>query len=424
MPGSCGVCDDAGMSASTSANTTPTDRRVSARVGAIAESATLAVDAKAKALKAAGRPVIGFGAGEPDFNTPDYIVEAAIAACREPKNHRYTPAGGLPELKAAIAAKTLRDSGYQVEASQVLVTNGGKQAIYEAFAAILDPGDEVIVPAPYWTTYPESIQLAGGVAVEVVADETTDYKVSVEQLEAARTQRTKVVLFVSPSNPTGSVYTQSEAEAIGRWALEHGLWVLTDEIYEHLVYGDATFTSLPALLPELADKCIVVNGVAKTYAMTGWRVGWLIGPKDVVAAATNLQSHATSNVSNVAQQAALAAVSGDLTAVDEMRKAFDRRRQTIVRMLNEIDGVVCPEPEGAFYVYPSVKGLLGKEIRGRRPQTSAELAALILDEAEVAVVPGEAFGTPGYLRLSYALGDADLAEGAARMQKLLGEARD
>ncbi|WP_035800785.1 pyridoxal phosphate-dependent aminotransferase [Kitasatospora mediocidica] len=412
------------MSASTPANTTPSDRRVSARVGAIAESATLAVDAKAKALKAAGRPVIGFGAGEPDFPTPDYIVEAAVAACREPKNHRYTPAGGLPELKAAIVAKTLRDSGYRVEPSQVLVTNGGKQAIYEAFAAILDPGDEVIVPAPYWTTYPESIQLAGGVAVEVVADETTGYKVTVEQLEAARTERTKVVLFVSPSNPTGAVYSQAEAEAIGRWALEHGLWVLTDEIYEHLVYGDATFTSLPALLPELADKCIVVNGVAKTYAMTGWRVGWLIGPKDVVAAATNLQSHATSNVSNVAQQAALSAVSGDLTAVDEMRTAFDRRRQTIVRMLNEIDGVLCPEPEGAFYVYPSVKGLLGKEIRGRRPKTSAELATLILDEAEVAVVPGEAFGTPGYLRLSYALGDADLAEGAARMQKLLGEARD
>ncbi len=424
MPGSGGVCDDAGMSASTPANTTPSDRRVSARVGAIAESATLAVDAKAKALKAAGRPVIGFGAGEPDFPTPDYIVEAAVAACREPKNHRYTPAGGLPELKAAIVAKTLRDSGYRVEPSQVLVTNGGKQAIYEAFAAILDPGDEVIVPAPYWTTYPESIQLAGGVAVEVVADETTGYKVTVEQLEAARTERTKVVLFVSPSNPTGAVYSQAEAEAIGRWALEHGLWVLTDEIYEHLVYGDATFTSLPALLPELADKCIVVNGVAKTYAMTGWRVGWLIGPKDVVAAATNLQSHATSNVSNVAQQAALSAVSGDLTAVDEMRTAFDRRRQTIVRMLNEIDGVLCPEPEGAFYVYPSVKGLLGKEIRGRRPKTSAELATLILDEAEVAVVPGEAFGTPGYLRLSYALGDADLAEGAARMQKLLGEARD
>ncbi|MFJ4669965.1 pyridoxal phosphate-dependent aminotransferase [Kitasatospora purpeofusca] len=401
----------------------PADRRVSARIGAIAESATLAVDAKAKALKAAGRPVIGFGAGEPDFPTPDYIVEAAVEACRDPRNHRYTPAGGLPELKEAIAAKTLRDSGYAVDASQVLVTNGGKQAIYEAFAAILDPGDEVIVPAPYWTTYPESIQLAGGVPVEVVTDETTGYKVSVEQLEAARTENTKVVLFVSPSNPTGAVYTRAEAEEIGRWALEHGLWVLTDEIYEHLVYGDAEFVSLPALLPELADRTIVVNGVAKTYAMTGWRVGWVIGPKDVVKAATNLQSHATSNVSNVAQRAALAAVAGDLSAVHEMRTAFDRRRRTIVRMLNEIDGVLCPEPEGAFYVYPSVKALLGKEIRGQRPQTSAELASLILDEVEVAVVPGEAFGTPGYLRLSYALGDADLAEGVGRIQKLLAEAR-
>ena len=399
----------------------PADRRVSARVGAIAESATLAVDAKAKALKAAGRPVIGFGAGEPDFPTPGYIVDAAVAACRDPKNHRYTPAGGLPELKSAIAAKTLRDSGWAVEASQVLVTNGGKQAIYEAFAAILDPGDEVIVPAPYWTTYPESIQLAGGVAVEVVADETTGYKVSVEQLEAARTENTKVLLFVSPSNPTGAVYTRAEVEAVGRWAAEHGLWVLTDEIYEHLVYGDAEFVSLPVAVPELADKCIVVNGVAKTYAMTGWRVGWVIGPQDVIKAATNLQSHATSNVSNVAQVAALAAVSGDLSAVDEMRVAFDRRRQTIVRMLNEIPGVVCPVPEGAFYAYPSVKGLLGKELRGKRPQSSAELASLILDEVEVAVVPGEAFGTPGYLRLSYALGDEDLVEGVSRLQKLLGE---
>ncbi|WP_037605748.1 pyridoxal phosphate-dependent aminotransferase [Streptacidiphilus rugosus] len=404
------------------ASTRPADRRVSARIGAIAESATLAVDAKAKALKAAGRPVIGFGAGEPDFPTPDYIVEEAVAACRDPKNHRYTPAGGLPELKAAIAAKTLRDSGWAVDASQVLVTNGGKQAIYEAFAALLDPSDEVIVPAPYWTTYPESIQLAGGVTVEVVADETTGYKVSVEQLEAARTERTKMLLFVSPSNPTGAVYTRAEVEAVGRWAAEHGLWVLTDEIYEHLVYGDAEFVSLPVAVPELADKCVVVNGVAKTYAMTGWRVGWVIGPGDVIKAATNLQSHATSNVSNVAQRAALAAIAGDLSAVDEMKVAFDRRRRTIVRMLNEIPGVVCPEPEGAFYAYPSVKGLLGKEIRGRRPATSAELAALILDEAEVAVVPGEAFGTPGYLRLSYALGDADLVEGVTRLQKLLAEA--
>ncbi|MFH8789693.1 pyridoxal phosphate-dependent aminotransferase [Streptomyces roseoverticillatus] len=401
----------------------PTERRVSTRVGSISESATLAVDAKAKALKAAGRPVIGFGAGEPDFPTPGYIVEAAMEACRDPKNHRYTPAGGLPELKAAIAAKTLRDSGYQVEASQVLVTNGGKQAIYEAFAAILDPGDEVIVPAPYWTTYPESIRLAGGVPVEVVADETTGYRVSVEQLEAARTERTKVLLFVSPSNPTGAVYSREQVEAVGRWAAEHGLWVLTDEIYEHLVYGDAEFSSLPVVVPELRDKCIVVNGVAKTYAMTGWRVGWVIAPQDVIKAATNLQSHATSNVSNVAQRAAIAAVSGDLSAVDEMKTAFDRRRQTIVRMLNEIDGVLCPEPEGAFYAYPSVKELLGKEIRGKRPATSVELAALILEEVEVAVVPGEAFGTPGYLRLSYALGDEDLVEGVSRIQKLLAEAK-
>ncbi|MBC3987024.1 pyridoxal phosphate-dependent aminotransferase [Streptomyces sp. AC536] len=411
------------MTAATPQETAPTDRRVSTRVGSISESATLAVDAKAKALKAAGRPVIGFGAGEPDFPTPDYIVEAAVEACRDPKNHRYTPAGGLPELKAAIAAKTLRDSGYEVEASQVLITNGGKQAIYEAFAAILDPGDEVIVPAPYWTTYPESIRLAGGVPVPVVADETTGYRVSVEQLEAARTDRTKVVLFVSPSNPTGAVYSREQVEAVGRWAVEHGLWVLTDEIYEHLVYGDAEFHSLPVVVPELRDKCVVVNGVAKTYAMTGWRVGWVVGPKDVVKAATNLQSHATSNVSNVAQRAALAAVSGELDAVAAMREAFDRRRKTIVRMLNEIEGVECPVPEGAFYAYPSVKGLLGKEIRGRRPATSVELAELILEEVEVAVVPGEAFGTPGYLRLSYALGDEDLAEGVGRMQKLLAEAR-
>ena len=397
--------------------------RISRRIGAIAESATLAVDAKAKALKAAGRPVIGFGAGEPDFPTPGYIVEAAAEACRNPKYHRYTPAAGLPELRAAIAAKTVRDSKVSFEPSQILVTNGGKQAIYNAFAALLDPGDEVVAPTPYWTTYPESIRLAGGVPVEVLADEGTGYLVSVEQLEAARTPRTKVLLFVSPSNPTGAVYPPEQVAEIGRWAHEHGLWVLTDEIYEHLVYGTAEFVSILAAAPELAERCVVVNGVAKTYAMTGWRVGWLAGPADVVKAAANLQSHATSNVSNVSQVAALAAVSGDLAAVAEMRAAFDRRRQTIVRMLNEIDGVHCPEPQGAFYAYPSVKGLLGKEIRGHTVRTSAELAALVLDEVEVAVVPGEAFGPSGYLRMSYALGDADLAEGVTRMQKLLAEAK-
>jgi aspartate aminotransferase len=396
--------------------------RISARIAAISESATLAVDAKAKALKAAGRPVIGFGAGEPDFPTPDYIVEAAVEACRTPRFHKYTPAGGLPELKAAIADKTRRDSGFEAEASQVLITNGGKQAVYEGFAALLDPGDEVLVPTPYWTTYPESIKLAGGVPVDVVADETTGYLVTVDQLEAARTDRTKVLLFVSPSNPTGAVYSREQVAEIGRWAAEHGLWVVTDEIYEHLVYGDAEFSSMPVVVPELADRTLILNGVAKTYAMTGWRVGWMIGPKDVVKAATNLQSHATSNVANVSQAAALAAVSGDLSAVARMREAFDRRRQTMVRLLNDIPGVLCPEPEGAFYAYPSVKELLGKEIRGKRPQTSVELAALILEEAEVALVPGEAFGTPGYFRLSYALGDEDLAEGVGRVAKLLSEA--
>ncbi len=396
--------------------------RISARISAISESATLAVDAKAKAMKADGRPVIGFGAGEPDFPTPDYIVAAAVEACGNPRFHKYTPAGGLPELKQAIADKTRRDSGLEVEASQVLVTNGGKQAVYEAFATLLDPGDEVLVVAPYWTTYPEAVKLAGGVQVDVVTDETTGYLASVEQLEAARTDRTKVLLFVSPSNPTGAVYSPEQVGEIGRWAAGHGLWVVTDEIYEHLVYGEATFTSIATAVPELRDRVVILNGVAKTYAMTGWRVGWMIGPKDVIKAATNLQSHATSNVSNVAQAAALAAVTGDLSAVAAMREAFDRRRQTMVRMLNDIPGVVCPEPFGAFYVYPSIKGVLGKEIRGRRPATSAELAELILEEAEVALVPGEAFGTPGYFRLSYALGDDDLVEGVSRIAKLLAEA--
>ena len=396
--------------------------RLSRRIGAISESATLAVDAKAKALVAAGQPVIGFGAGEPDFPTPDYIVQAAREACGEARWHRYTPAGGLPALKEAIAAKTLRDSGWQIGADQVLVTNGGKQALYNAFAALLDPGDEAILPAPYWTTYPESIALAGGKPVIVQTDETTGYRASVQQLEAARTDKTKMLVFVSPSNPTGAVYSPAEVEAIGRWALEHGLWVVTDEIYEHLVYGDAQFSSMPVLVPELSDQCVVVNGVAKTYAMTGWRVGWIAGPKDIVKAATNLQSHATSNVANVSQVAALAAVSGNLDAVEEMKVAFDRRRLLIVDMLDAIPGVACPMPEGAFYAYPSVKELLGKTIRGTTPRTSTELAALILDEAQVAVVPGEAFGTPGYLRLSYATSDENITEGITRLAALLGEA--
>ena len=397
--------------------------RISRRIAAIAESATLAVDAKAKALKAAGRPVIGFGAGEPDFPTPDYIVKAAQDAASKPANHRYSPTPGLPELRDAIVAKTLRDSNYVITADQVLVTNGGKQAVYQAFASIVDPGDEVILPAPYWTTYPECIKLAGGIAVEVFADETQNYCVSVDQLEAARTDKTKVLLFCSPSNPTGSVYSPEQVKEIGQWALKHGIWVITDEIYEHLRYDGASAPSLPVIVPELADTTIILNGVAKTYAMTGWRVGWMIGPKDVIKAATNLQSHLSSNVANISQRAAIAALTGDLTAVHEMGVAFDRRRKLIVKMLNEIPGVQCPTPTGAFYVYPSVKGVLGKEIRGKKPQTSAELATLILDEVEVAAVPGEAFGPSGYLRFSYALGDDDIVEGITRVAKLLSEAK-
>jgi aspartate aminotransferase len=390
----------------------------------VAPSATLAVDAKAKALQAAGEHVIGFGAGEPDFPTPAFIVEAAVQACRDPANHRYTPTGGIPALREAIAAKTLRDSNYAVTPQQVLVTNGGKQAIANAFAVLCDPGDEVLVLAPYWTTYPESIVLAGGVPVIVSSDESTGFRSSVEDLEAAVTPRTKALLFVSPSNPTGAVYSADEITAIGRWAVDRGLWVLTDEIYEHLVYGGAEFHSMPVLVPELADRCLVVNGVAKTYAMTGWRVGWMLGPVDAVTAATNIQSHETSNVSNVAQRAALAALSGGLADVEMMREAFDRRRQTIYRMLNEIDGVVCVEPEGAFYAFPSVKGLLGKSLRGQRASSSADLAELCINEAKVAVVPGEAFGAPGYFRMSYALGDVDLVEGVSRMARFFAEAKD
>ena len=396
--------------------------RVSKRIAAIAESATLAVDSKAKALKAAGRPVIGFGAGEPDFPTPDYIVNAAIEAAKIPANHRYTPTPGLPELREAIVKKTKRDSNYEITADQVLVTNGGKQAVYQSFASILDPGDEVLLPSPYWTTYPECIKLAGGISVEVFADETQNYLVSVEQLEKALTPKTKVLLFCSPSNPTGSVYSADQVKAIGQWAYNKGLWVITDEIYEHLLYDGATAPSICVLVPELADRTIILNGVAKTYAMTGWRVGWMIGPKDVIKAATNLQSHLSSNVSNVSQRAAIAALSGDLSAVHKMGEAFDRRRKLIVKLLNEIPGVSCPTPTGAFYVYPSVKGVLGKEIRGKRPTTSAELATLILEEVEVAAVPGEAFGPSGYLRFSYALGDEDIVEGIGRVNKLLSEA--
>ncbi|MDJ0334289.1 pyridoxal phosphate-dependent aminotransferase [Salinibacterium sp. G-O1] len=397
-----------------------TQTRISRRIAAIAESATLKVDAKAKALQAEGRPVISYAAGEPDFATPSNIVDAASRAVLDPKNYRYTPAAGLPELREAIAAKTLRDSGWDVSASQVIVTNGGKQAVYQSFATLLDPGDEVLLPAPYWTTYPEAIQLAGGVPVDVFAGADQNYLVTVEQLEAARTDRTKVLLFVSPSNPTGAVYSPEQTRAIGEWALEHGLWVISDEIYQNLVYDGVRAVSVVEAVPALADRTILVNGVAKSYAMTGWRLGWMVGPADAIKAASNLQSHLSSNVSNISQRAAIEALTGPQDQIEVMRQSFDRRRKLIVSELNKIDGLVCPNPEGAFYVYPDVTGLLGREWGGVTPTTSLELADLILDQAEVAVVPGEAFGPSGYLRLSYALGDEALLEGVQRLQKLFG----
>jgi aspartate aminotransferase len=401
----------------------PPTTRIAARIAAITESATLAVDAKAKALKAAGEPVIGFGAGEPDFPTPAHIVEAAVEACRNPRYHKYTPAAGLPDLREAVAAKTKRDSGYDVAGAQVLITNGGKHAVYNTFASLIDPGDEVLLPAPYWTTYPEPIRLAGGVPVVLPTDEGSGFRVSVDQLDAALSERTKVLMFVSPSNPTGAVYPRHEVEAIGQWAAQRGIWVVTDEIYEHLTYGDNEFSSLPALVPDIAERCVVLNGVAKTYAMTGWRVGWMIGPLDVVKAAANLQSHATSNVANVSQVAALAAVAGDLDAVAEMRVAFERRGRTMHRLLSGIPDVAVLEPQGAFYAFPNLSAYLGRTIQGHTPTTTVELCGVLLDRARVAVVPGEAFGAPGYGRLSFALGDDDLGEGCQRIADLLADAR-
>ena len=398
--------------------------RLSARIAAIAESATLKVDAKAKALQAEGRPVISYAAGEPDFPTPEHIVEAALAAVRDPRNHRYTPAAGLPDLREAIAQKTLRDSGLEVGAGQVVVTNGGKQAVYQAFQVLLDDGDEVLVPTPYWTTYPEAIKLAGGRQVDVFAGADQGYLVTVDQLEAARTDRTKVLLFVSPSNPTGAVYSADQVREIGEWALEHGIWIVADEIYQNLTYADdpdgvpPRAVSVVEAVPELANQTILVNGVAKTYAMTGWRLGWMVGPSDVIKGAANLQSHLSSNVSNISQRAAIAALTGPQDAVEEMRRAFDRRRRTIVAELSKIEGVRVPVPQGAFYVYPDVTGLLGREWGGITPTTSLELADLMLEQAEVAAVPGEAFGPSGFLRFSYALGDAPLLEGVQRLQKL------
>jgi aspartate aminotransferase len=395
------------------------DSRISKRISAIAESATLKVDSKAKALIANGRPVISYAAGEPDFPTPAHIVEAAAIAVRDPKNHRYTPAAGLPELKEAIVQKTLEDSGTKITPSQVIVTNGGKQAVYQAFQVILDDGDEVLVPAPYWTTYPEAIKLAGGKQVDVFAGSDQGYKVTVEQLEAAYTPKTKALLICSPSNPTGAVFSKQELTDIGNWvATKPNLWVISDEIYQNVVYDGIRAYSITELVPQIQDRTIMVNGVAKSYAMTGWRLGWMIAPDDAAKAAGNLQSHLTSNVSNISQRAAIAAITGDQEPIQKMLAAFDRRRKLAVAELNKIPGMMTPNPEGAFYVYPDVSGLLGKTWAGKQITSSLELADMILEQAEVALVPGEAFGPSGYLRMSYALSDDQLLEGIQRMQKL------
>jgi aspartate/methionine/tyrosine aminotransferase len=392
---------------------------ISRRALAVEPSATLAITAQANQLRAQGKPVIGFGAGEPDFPTPPAIVDAAIAAARDPKSHRYSPAAGQPALRQAIASKTMRDSSFEIDPSQVVVTNGGKQAVYLTCQTLLDPGDEVLLPTPYWVTYPEAITLAGAVPVMVPTDESSNFAVSIDGLDAAVTERTKMLIFVSPSNPTGAVYTAEQIKRIGEWAAQRGIWVMTDEIYEHLVYGESVFHSMPVLVPEIADRCIVVNGVAKTYAMTGWRVGWMLAPPEVASGATRIQSHLSSNVNNVAQAAALEAVAGSLDAVDVMRTAFNRRRGTMHGMLNEIDGISCREPQGAFYAFPNMNGLLGRKLGRSTARTTMELGALLLEEVNVAIVPGEAFGAPGYARFSFALSDDDLVEGISRIADLV-----
>ncbi len=392
---------------------------LTSRIDAIEESPTLAITARAKALRAQGLPVIGFGAGEPDFPTPDNVVAAAQRAAADPSNHRYSPTAGLGALREAIAQRAGRISGIDVGADQVVVANGGKHALYNAFMALVAPGDEILVPAPYWVSYPEQIRLCGGVPVAVPTDTSTGFRASVDQLEAQRTQRTTGLVFVSPSNPTGAVYDPDEIAEIGRWAHTHGLWVITDEIYSELVYGDASFASMAALVPEARDRVVVADGVAKSYAMTGWRVGWTISPREMASGINRLQSHLTSNVANVAQAAALEALTGPQDSVNEMRGAFDRRRRLAVDALGAIEGVDVVEPGGAFYVFPSFQAHLGRTIAGRRVTTTLDLAEVLLEQGQVALVPGEGFGAPGYARISYAMADDDLTEGIGRIRAVL-----
>ncbi|MFC4049854.1 pyridoxal phosphate-dependent aminotransferase [Actinomadura syzygii] len=392
---------------------------LSERAGAIAGSATMAVSARAAELRAAGNRVVSFGAGEPDFPTPGHIVEAAQRACADPVNHRYTSSAGLAELRRAVAESVLADTGLAIDKTDVLVTNGAKQAVYLACMVLLNPGDEALVPSPYWTTYPEAVRLTGATPVPVRSDPARDYKVTPEALDAHLTPRTKVLLFGSPANPTGTVYTPEEIRAIGDWAAQRGIWVISDEIYQHLLYDGAVAASMPVAAPGVRDQCIVIGGVSKTYAMTGWRVGWLYGPAGAVKAAVNLQSHMSSNVSNVAQAAAMAALRAGRPGFEDVLASYDRRRHLMVDILQGIRGVDCPTPTGAFYCFPSVKRLLTRSILGHSFASTAELATFVLDRVSVALLPGEAFGAPGCLRLSYALDDQSLQTGLERLQRLL-----
>lgn len=374
----------------------------------------MAISNRARELRAEGKDVISFGAGEPDFPTPEHIVAAAARAAHDPANHRYTANPGLPPLRKAVAEYTASYSGVQVDPSEVVITNGAKQAVFQTFAALIDPGDEVLLPSPYWVTYPAGLELSGGVPVTVPSGPDTGFKVTVDDLEAARTDRTVALVFVSPSNPTGVVYSEEEAAEIGKWARDNDIWVIADEIYQRLVYTTDVAPSIVAATPRL-ENWMIINGVAKSYAMTGWRVGWMIGPQDIIDAAARHQSHATSNVANVSQQAALAALTGDQATVEEMRVAFDSRRKLMYSMVTAIPGVECVEPDGAFYVFPDVSGVLGG-----RFDTSAALAEGILEEAGVAVVPGESFGAPGFLRFSYALGEDEIRRGVERIAAMIG----
>ena len=381
----------------------------------IKPSGTMAISNKSRELKSQGKPVIGFGAGEPDFPSPDYVVDAAIKAAADPKNHKYSPAAGLESLRQIIAKTTKDYSGFEINSDNVIVSNGGKQSILTAFLSILDPGDEVIIPAPYWTTYPEAVKIAGGTPVFIETEKSNNFKVTVEQLEKSKSKNTKMLVWCSPSNPTGVVYSKEEAEEIYEWIFKNDLWILSDELYEHLVYEGETSPSPAIYDPELKNT-IIVNGVSKSYSMTGWRVGWLIGNKSVIGLGKKIQSQATSNVSNVSQLAAEAALLNGLEVTNEMKIAFNRRRLFATEKIKSIPNLNVVDSTGAFYLFVDVSHYCSGK---NGLNTSEEFCDWLLENYFIAFVPGEVFGTPGFMRLSYALSDEDLDNGLSRLSEAI-----